>query len=88
MQYAARAKLIICNPKIHKHEEEKTEEEAQASSRKERKYFDWRPRYLRLDGYLEGNGVPRRAWLTGAEQREKVLMASPSPTFPPSPRRV
>ena len=62
LQYAARAKLIICNPKVHKHEEERKADEAAEGTgkgKKEKKVYDWMPRYLRLDGYTQ---VCTRAW--------------------------
>ena len=85
-RYAARAKLIVCNPKIRKPD---PEEEAAAAvvdkgKKNQKKTFDFLPRYLRTDGYLTGQGAPRRSWMTGAEQREKTVMSS----SPISPTRV
>lgn len=81
LQYAARTKLIICNPKAFDKPATVEEVEADASAAKQqKKTWDYMPRYLR--GGMEGHashGAPRRTWLTGAEQREKTVMTSPSP---------
>ena len=66
MQYAARAKLIVCNPKPHDHVEEppeETEEERAARKKKEKKEWDFLPRYLRIDS--DPHHAPRRIWKTG-----------------------
>ena len=82
-QYAARAKLIQCDPRANI-KGGKTDEDAAAEAAKKaggkavKKEFDFLPRFMRQD-----HG-PRRTWLTGQERRETVL-ATASPEMP---RRV
>ena len=86
LQYAARAKLIVCDPRanVKGGEEDETasaKSKSPDSSKTQRnKEFDFLPRFMR-----QYHG-PRRTWLTGEEQREKTLLAATIEV--PPPRKV
>lgn len=72
-QYAARAKLIVCDPRanIKGGEGEDAEDDAAKNANK-KKEFDFLPRFMR-----QYHG-PRRTWQTGEEMRENAIaQASP-----------
>jgi len=78
MQYAARTKLIVCNPKaFDKPKAAETGETTGTDNTKQKKVWDYMPRYLRegMENHAS-HGAPRRTWLTGAEQRERTVMTS------------
>ena len=95
LQYAARAKLIVCDPKanivgghstVSREEQAKLDAEAEKAERKANKMFDHLPRFMR-EHHLH---APRRTWLTGEEKREEVLAHARAgfAEHSPPPRRV
>jgi hypothetical protein len=88
LQYAARAKLIVCDPKanIKGGKEDEAAEAARAaddakSKKKEKKVFDYLPKFIRTHNSTETHG-PRRTWLTGEEKREAALHLAPGGSPP------
>ena len=84
LQYAARAKLIVCDPHaniVGGEEDAKRKKEREAAEKAEKKkagpkHFDFLPRFIRSHQEHVGTGAkhgPRRDWLSGEERREAVL---------------
>lgn len=81
LQYAARAKLIVCEPKqnieggknlLSKEEQEKLDAQAKKEAEKA-KSFDFLPRWMRQAHNH------RRQWLTGEEKREEAIAHAHAP---------
>jgi len=75
LQYAARTKLIMCDPRANVNGgiESPEDEAAKAANEKNKKKTEWDflPRWMRNhDSHAHG---PRRDWYTGEEQRERAL---------------
>jgi len=75
LQYAARTKLIVCDPRANVNGGIESPDDDAASKDKDdkKKKTDWDflPRWMRNhDKHAHG---PRRDWYTGEEQREKAL---------------